>query len=62
MTAKPEIDWTLATFAGSRRATLRRWAALTLREKLQAVEEMARITERLHGAERVEKLRRLRRR
>lgn len=62
MAAKPEIEWDLATWEGSRRATLRRWAALSLREKLEAVEEMARISERLHGPERVEQFRRLRRR
>ncbi len=35
------IDWSLTTWEGSRRAQLRRWCALTLRERLQAVEEMA---------------------
>lgn len=34
------IDWTLTTWEGSRREELRRWRWLTLREKLQAVEEM----------------------
>lgn len=60
MAAKREIDWELTTWEGSRRATLRRWARLTLREKLQAVEEMAELTRRLHG-ERFERLLRLRR-
>lgn len=57
-----EIDWTLTTWEGSRRATLRRWARLTLREKLHAVQEMAELTERLHGKDRMEALRRLSRR
>ena len=35
------IDWSLTTWEGSRRAQLRRWCALTLRERLRAVEEMA---------------------
>jgi len=43
------IDWGLTTWAGSRRATLRRWCRLKLRERLLAVEEMAKLTERLHG-------------
>ena len=56
-----EIDWKLTTWEGSRRATLRRWARLGLREKLRAVEEMAQLTERLHGKEAIEALRRRRR-
>lgn len=35
------IDWSLTTWEGSRRAQLRRWCALTLRERLRTVEEMA---------------------
>ena len=34
------IDWSLITWEGSRRAQLRRWCALTLRERLRAVEGM----------------------
>lgn len=36
-----EIDWSLTTWEGSRRAALRDWMKLTLTEKWQAVEEMA---------------------
>jgi hypothetical protein len=35
-----EIDWSLTTWEGSRRAQLRRWCKLSLRERLRAVEEM----------------------
>ncbi|CAN5163650.1 hypothetical protein BH20VER2_BH20VER2_18140 [soil metagenome] len=36
-----EIDWSLTTWEGSRRAQLRDWMKLTLTEKWQAVEDMA---------------------
>ncbi len=36
-----DIDWSLTTWEGSRRAALRDWMALSLTEKWQAVEEMA---------------------
>ena len=35
------IDWSLTTWEGSRRATLRDWMKLSLTEKWAAVEEMA---------------------
>ena len=35
------IDWSLTTWEGSRRAALRDWMKLTLTEKWSAVEEMA---------------------
>lgn len=35
-----DIDWSLTTWEGSRRETLRRWRRLSLREKLQALDEM----------------------
>jgi len=35
------IDWSLTTWEGSRRAQLRDWMKLSLTEKWQAVEEMA---------------------
>jgi CRISPR-associated protein Csx17 len=43
----PDIDWSLTTWEGTRRDQLRRSIALTLRERLEAVEEMARLSERL---------------
>jgi hypothetical protein len=58
MADESKIDWELTTWEGSRRDTLRRWSRLSLREKLQAVEEMAELTERLHGRDGVEALRR----
>lgn len=36
-----EIDWSLTSWEGSRRAALRDWMKLTLTEKWRAVEEMA---------------------
>lgn len=41
------IDWSKTTWEGSRREQLRRWRALSLRERLLAVEEMAELSERL---------------
>lgn len=35
------VDWSLTTWEGSRRAELRDWMKLTLTEKWAAVEEMA---------------------
>jgi len=40
------IDWTLTTWEGSRRAQLRRWCALTLRERLVALDEMTDLAHR----------------
>lgn len=42
----PEIDWSVTTWEGSRRAQLRHALSLTLRERLQAVEGMAEVAER----------------
>lgn len=39
-----DIDWDKTTWEGSRREQLRRWRALTLRERLLAVEEMAELS------------------
>ncbi len=39
------IDWDLTTWEGSRKAQLRQWLKLTLRERLQAVENMGEITQ-----------------
>jgi hypothetical protein len=39
------IDWSLTSWDGSRRAQLRRWRALSLRQKLLALEDMAEIAE-----------------
>ena len=47
MVDKPEIDWEITTWEGSRREQLRRWQALTLRERLQAVEDLGELAKRL---------------
>jgi hypothetical protein len=39
------IDWSLTSWEGSRRAQLRRWRALSLRQKLLVLEEMTEIAE-----------------
>lgn len=51
MTAdEPNItDWEQATWEGSRRAQLRRWRCLSLREKLAAIDEMRALAERLNA-------------
>lgn len=45
--AEDEVDWSLTTWQGSRRAELRRWLALTVRERLQAIEEMTEVARRI---------------
>lgn len=35
-----EIDWSSATWEGARKEELRRWRKLSLREKLDAVDEL----------------------
>ncbi len=48
----PEINWELTTWEGSRREQLRRWRELSLREKLEGLEEMADLADRLGKAPR----------
>lgn len=38
-----DFDWSVASWEGSRRAQIRRWMAMTLRERLEMLEEMARL-------------------
>jgi CRISPR-associated protein Csx17 len=47
---RPKVRWELTTHEGSRREQLRRARELTLRERLQAVEEMTELSERLRQA------------
>ena len=53
-----EIDWSLTTWEGSRRAQLRQWRQLTLRERLIAVEAMGEMAERFRVMRETGKLRR----
>ena len=46
----PEHLWQLTTWEGSRREQLRRWRALTLREKLEAIEDMEELSRKLASA------------
>jgi hypothetical protein len=41
------IDWSLCTWAGAKRAQLREFLKLTVRERLEAVEQMGKIAEML---------------
>lgn len=43
---RDDIDWSLTTWEGSRRAQLRRALTLTLRERMEAVEGMADVARR----------------
>jgi len=43
----PDEVWEQTTWEGNRRAQLRHALTLTLRERLQAVEDMAEVTQRL---------------
>ena len=40
MNPPSEVDWSLCTWEGSEREQLRRWSTLSLRRKLEALEEM----------------------
>lgn len=46
-TAPPDSAWEPATWQGNRRAPLRHGLSLTLRERLQAVEDRAQVAQRL---------------
>lgn len=43
------IDWSVTTWEGSRREQIRRWRQLTVRERLEALDEMTDFAERLGG-------------
>ena len=47
---KPDFDWRVTTFEGSRREQLRRWAQLPLENILLAIEEMQDIAYALRTA------------
>ncbi len=49
-----EAGWETATWEGSRRAQLRAALALTVRERLQALEDLAELAERLAAMPRVQ--------
>ena len=55
MEAEPDdFDWSVASWEGSRRAQIRRWMSLTVRERLEMLEDMA------HFARHMQALRRAR--
>lgn len=47
MSTETDASWETATWEGSRRAQLRAALALTVRERLQALEELAGLAQRL---------------
>jgi hypothetical protein len=47
---KPDFDWRLTSFEGSRREQLRRWAQLPLEKILLAIEEMQDLAHQLGTA------------
>jgi hypothetical protein len=51
MSDKPEnpIDWSLTSWQGARRESLRRWSKLPLEEIIAALEEMENLNTLLHG-------------
>lgn len=49
MTDQDHIDWSKTTFDGSRREQLKRWRALTLRERLEALDQLTARAERTHA-------------
>lgn len=51
------IDWSLTSWEGSRRAQLRRWCTLSLRQKLLALQEMNEISEHFERMRETGKLR-----
>jgi hypothetical protein len=42
-------NWSLATWEGSRRNQIRHWLLLSVRERLQAIEELAQVARHLEG-------------
>ncbi len=45
-----DIDWSLTTWEGTRRAQMERWATMSLDEIFAAQEEMAALSQELAGA------------
>lgn len=50
MSDVPDPDWSSATWEGSRRAQLRAALALTVRERLQALEALSDLSDRIGAA------------
>jgi len=46
-----DADWSLATWEGAQRESLRRWAKLPLENIIAALEEMQALNEVLHGSD-----------
>ena len=47
MNDQAEIDWTLTTWEGSRRAQIRQALAMTFRERMEAMEGLADVARRI---------------
>lgn len=50
-------DWSAATWDGHRRAQLRRWRSLSLRQRLEALDEMTELAEHFASLRREGRLR-----
>ncbi|HEX7060951.1 MAG TPA: hypothetical protein VF200_03225 [Woeseiaceae bacterium] len=59
--ANHDIDWSLTTWEGSRRAQMRHWMSLTLRERLKAVDEMDEVARHFEAMRRQGKFKSLQR-
>ncbi|HYS76340.1 MAG TPA: hypothetical protein VEM38_09640 [Burkholderiales bacterium] len=55
MNRAAETGWETATWEGSRRAQLRAALSMTVRERLQALEDLARLAERLAAMPRTQR-------
>ncbi len=53
MSDVPQADWSNATWEGSRRAQLRAALALTVRERLLAMEELGELSDKLAAMPRI---------
>lgn len=49
MTDERDGDWSLATWEGSRRALLRQSLKLTVRQRLEALDQLAEINDRMQA-------------
>ncbi len=56
MKLEDDMDWSLATWEGSRRETLRRWARLPLERVIATLEEMQELNEMLSESTASEKV------
>lgn len=56
--SESRIDWSLTTWEGSRKEQLRRWQKLSVRERLQAVEDMSELAKKMYAAAELQRTKR----